>query len=95
MTLERRLSGDSDFKNEGGMRTSTDERSFYKMVNATTAEGQGQSNMRKLVGHALEQKSNGKEDGSHVKNSTAKSKMQRKWVKKLKEFKLGRRLVVC
>lgn len=53
------------------------------------------SNMRELVGHALEQKANGREDGSHVENSAAKSKTQRKWVKKLKEFKLGRRLVVC
>lgn len=53
------------------------------------------SNMRELVGHALEQKANGREDGSHVENYAAKSKTQRKWVKKLKEFKLGRRLVVC
>lgn len=32
------------------------------------------SDMRELVGHASEQKANGRGDGSHVKNSTAKSK---------------------
>lgn len=42
-SLERRLNGDSDFKNEGGMRTSADGRGFYKMVDAATAEGRGQS----------------------------------------------------
>lgn len=42
----------------------------------------------------LEQKA-GREDGSHVENSAAKSKTQQKWVKKLKEFKLGKRLVGC
>lgn len=39
---------------------------------STTAEGQGQSkrsNMRELVGHALWQKANGREDGSHVKSA--------------------------
>lgn len=32
------------------------------------------SNMRELVGHALEQKANGREDGSHVENAAAKLK---------------------
>lgn len=32
------------------------------------------SDMRELVGHALEQKANRREDGSHVENAAAKSK---------------------
>lgn len=61
-------------------------------------EDRAKSNMSELVGHASEQKkkrTTGKKVEATFKNSAAKSKMQRKWVRKLKEFKLGRRLVVC
>lgn len=53
--------------------------SLYEVVITTCAllqrvKDRARSNMRELVGHALWQKANGREDGSHVKLRSQKSK---------------------